>query len=170
MLKEYLPDYWINLVDVRRIEDMGVFQGCLQHIFSMVKYNADKNRFYEYINNHRKEIQKMDHVEQMAALTLLGEQKRLARVMDGEGSAEEEMCKAIDDLIEEGRKEGKAESILVLLGELGLVPLELSDKIRGENDSEVMTGWLKLAAKAGSLEQFVQEMQPHPLSAPSARL
>lgn len=137
-LREYLQDYRINLVDVRKLEDMQVFQGCLQHIFSMVKYNADKEKFYRYIREHRKEIQQMDHVEQMAALALLGEQKRLVRAMDGEESEEEEMCKAIDDLIEDGwlrgKAEGKAEYILELLEAKGSIPEKLRSRIQGERD------------------------------------
>ena len=54
---------------------MKVFRSCLQYIFSMVKYNSDKEQFYRYITNHRKDLQGMDHVEQMAALALLGERK-----------------------------------------------------------------------------------------------
>lgn len=141
---------------------MKVFRSCLQYIFSMVKYNSDKEQFYRYITNHRKDLQGMDHVEQMAALALLGEQKRLIRIMDREGSAEEEMCKAIDDLIEDGwirgKAEGKAESILALLEEIGSVPEELSAKIKEQKDINVLTGWLKLAARAKDLEQFGQEM------------
>ena len=108
----------------------------------------------------------MDHVEQMAALALLGEQKRLIRMLDGEGSAKEEMCKAIDDLIEdgwmrgkvEGKAEGKAESILALLEELGSIPEGLSAKIKEQSDAKILTKWLKLAARAKDLEQFGQEM------------
>lgn len=152
-----------NLVDVRRLENMQVFQGCLQHIFSMVKYNADKEKFYRYIRDHREEIQQMDHVEQMAALALLGEQKRLIQAMSGEESGEVKMCKAIDDLIEDGwlkgKAEGKAESVLLLLGDKGSVPAKLAERIRKENDSEILGKWLRLASRAESLEQFKKELQ-----------
>lgn len=101
-------------------------------------------------------------MEQMAALALLGEQKRLIRMLDGEGSAKEEMCKAIDDLIEDGwmrgKAEGKAESILALLEELGSIPEGLSAKIKEQSDAKILTKWLKLAARAKDLEQFGQEM------------
>lgn len=96
----------------------------------MVKYNKDKQLFYDYLNSHREEIQRMDHVEQMMALSLLGEQKRLLQVMDGEKGEKSGVCKAIDDLIEDGRREGKAESVLVLLEGIEAVPKDLSSKIQ----------------------------------------
>lgn len=59
-----------------------MFRTCLQQIFSMVKYNSDK--------------------------TLLGEQKRLAAIMKNHGEKEGmDVCRAIDELIEDGKKEGE---------------------------------------------------------------
>ncbi len=52
------------------------------------------------------------------------------------------------------RQAGKAESIIELLEELGPVPEELRKKIMKERDAETLKGWLKLAAKAASVEDF----------------
>lgn len=52
------------------------------------------------------------------------------------------------------RQTGKAESIIELLEELGPVPEELRKKIMKERDAETLKGWLKLAAKAASVEDF----------------
>ena len=52
------------------------------------------------------------------------------------------------------RQTGKAESIIELLKELGPVPEELRKKIMKERDAETLKGWLKLAAKAASVEDF----------------
>ena len=54
----------------------------------------------------------------------------------------------------EGLLEGKAESILELLEELGPVPEELRKKIMDERDLNTLKGWLKLAAKTSSVENF----------------
>ncbi|MEI3219519.1 MAG: Rpn family recombination-promoting nuclease/putative transposase [Lachnoclostridium sp.] len=58
----------------------------------------------------------------------------------------------------EGRAEGKAEAILELLEELGDVPESLRSKIATENDLELLTKWLRLAAKANSLNEFLDNM------------
>lgn len=58
----------------------------------------------------------------------------------------------------EGRAEGKAEAVLELLEELGDVPESLRSKIATENDLELLTKWLRLAAKANSLNEFLDNM------------
>lgn len=58
----------------------------------------------------------------------------------------------------EGKAEGKAEDVLELLEELGTVSDELREKIMNETDLKVLTKWLKMAAKADSLEQFLKDM------------
>ena len=57
----------------------------------------------------------------------------------------------------EGKAEGKAEAVLELLLELGTVPQELQDMIMGTADMEKLGVWLKLAAKAESIEQFQEQ-------------
>ena len=56
---------------------------------------------------------------------------------------------------EEEFAEGKAESIIELLGELGEVSQELRDEILAEKNLEELSRMIKLAAKAESIEDFV---------------
>ena len=58
----------------------------------------------------------------------------------------------------EGRAEGKAESVIELLGEIGPVSDELREKIINEKDMSELLKWLKLAAKAESVQQFEEKM------------
>lgn len=58
----------------------------------------------------------------------------------------------------EGKLEGKIESILELLEELGEIPEELRSRIMGEKDLETLKKWFKLAAKADSMEEFLEKM------------
>ena len=62
------------------------------------------------------------------------------------------------DEFKAGKAEGKAESILELLEELGTVDAELETKIRSEKNMKTLSSWLKLATKTDSIEQFVAEM------------
>lgn len=58
----------------------------------------------------------------------------------------------------EGRAEGKAEDILLLLKECGDVPPELSEKIMSERNPELLNQWLKIAARADSIEHFKAQL------------
>ncbi len=64
----------------------------------------------------------------------------------------------IEEGIERGRVEGKAESILELLEELGRIPEDLRQRILSEKNLEILKKWHKTAAKAESLEAFLQSM------------
>lgn len=61
-------------------------------------------------------------------------------------------------LIAEGKIEGKTESILDFLQDLGSVPEELQEKILNEKDLSILQIWLKLAAKAVSIEDFCSKI------------
>lgn len=108
-LREYIPDYKIHLISVQELPDEAAFRSPLQQIFSMVKYNKDKKKLYRYVTEHREELRQFDDVEMTAALVLLGEQKRLAQMLAEQETEAFDMCRAIDELIEDGRTEGLAE-------------------------------------------------------------
>lgn len=57
----------------------------------------------------------------------------------------------------EAKAEGKAEDILLLLQELGTVPEEIAEKIMDEKGYSVLNEYLKYAAKAESIEDFVRK-------------
>lgn len=105
----YLSNYRLNLVNMRNIEDIQKFHTSLQYIFGMLKYNSDKKRLYEYAKEHREEIIQMDSDSVMALFSLLGEQKRLMKLMErtGETRGGFDMCAAIDELIADGESRGE---------------------------------------------------------------
>lgn len=59
---------------------------------------------------------------------------------------------------DEGRMEGKVETILDILGELGEVSAALEERIAAQEDCEVLRKWAKLAAKSESVEAFERNM------------
>lgn len=59
----------------------------------------------------------------------------------------------------QGKAEGKAEDVLELLDELGDVPETLRCRITNEKNLGLLTKWLRLAAKANSLKEFLDNMQ-----------
>lgn len=70
---------------------------------------------------------------------------------------------ALEVRFEEGKAEGKAEDILEILQELHAETGQLSDaikqKILSEGSLEVLNRWLRYAAKAESIDQFVSYME-----------
>ncbi len=75
----------------------------------MLRLSEDKDRLYEYVKSHEKELNRMDSVEMAAAFVMLGEQKRLQKLIERQKEEGEEpkVCKAISDLILDGEKRGE---------------------------------------------------------------
>ena len=81
------------------------------------------------------------------------------------------MCEALKELMKdeldakwaegfaEGRALGRALVILDLLKDLGEVSEELQRKIMEQSDTEVLSQWLRYAARADTIQEFEQKIQ-----------
>ena len=61
----------------------------------------------------------------------------------------------------EGKIDNRVEDILSFLEETGSIPDELREKITAKKDEETLRNWLKLAATAESVEEFVRNAKIH---------
>lgn len=59
----------------------------------------------------------------------------------------------------EGIAQGKAEDILQLLGDLGDISDTLKNQIQAETDLQVLRSWLKAAAGAQSISEFINSIK-----------
>lgn len=55
---------------------------------------------------------------------------------------------------EEGIVRGKADSVIEFLEELGEMPEELRERIRNQKDEQLLSKWIKLAARVSTMEEF----------------
>lgn len=62
------------------------------------------------------------------------------------------------ELIDEERKNVKAEVVLEFLEEFGPVPEELRERILKEEDPNVLSSYIKLAARCKSTEEFISSI------------
>ena len=120
-MKKYLPNYHINLVDVRRLKNLESFQSDLQIIFGMLQCSQDKYALRTYMANHKDYFQKLD-LETYHALGAFLNSRQLMEINVEKNEMEElDMCKALEDIyndgvqtgiqtgIEQGRQSGIAE-------------------------------------------------------------
>lgn len=86
-------------------------------------------------------------------------------ILSWAGNGDEDMAfkyniiKAFEEEHAEGKAEGKAEDIIVLLEELGEIPEELKEKISMQKDLMLLKQWLKTAARVDTIEGFVQALE-----------
>ncbi|MDY2995738.1 MAG: hypothetical protein SOU16_00300 [Faecalimonas sp.] len=88
----------------------------------MLEYKKEKEKLLLYMNGHKEYFEHMDMESYLVARMLLGSEKQLKEYQKKE---EVDMCKALDDLYQDGVENGEkrySQLILKLL-ELGLTEL-----------------------------------------------
>ena len=71
----------------------------------------------------------------------------------------EEFDKGLTQGVTQGIPKGKGEAILDILDDLGDVPSSLKKQITAQKDETILRTWVKLAAKAESIEEFLASME-----------
>ena len=91
----------------------------------------------------------------------------IRRIVDYIFSKSEEIKKGMDEImggqvleLESDRliKKGKVELLLEFLSNLGEIPDEIQKKIQGEQDQNVILSYLQKAAKAKTMEEFIEQI------------
>lgn len=158
--KGIINDYRMNLLEVNALENLDAYSGELKALLGFVKYQKDKASLKSFVEANE-EIFREVSPETVRAISVLGNARELESYISADDAKEKEeidMCQALQEMIMdgkvEGKAEGKAEAVLELLSDLGEVPEELRVRILGQTDLVVLKDWLKLAAKAESVETF----------------
>ena len=100
LMKKYLPNYHINLVDVRRLKNLESFQSDLQIIFGMLQCSQDKYALRTYVANHKDYFQKLDLETYHALGAFLNSRQLMEINVEKEEKEELDMCKALEDIYE----------------------------------------------------------------------
>lgn len=98
----------MNLLDVCRFEHLECFQTDLKEVFGFLQMRRDYEKLKCFINENEEAFRNMKE-DAYDVITAYGENKiltKLKRKCRQEGDTYD-MCKALDDLWENGRKEGE---------------------------------------------------------------
>lgn len=106
ILLEYVPNHRINLLDVSRIEDVTKFKSDLQFMFGVLKCRESKDAFIKYTNDNRDYFGHMDFESRQVLSALLNARHLFDAVMKEKGAEEDMMCKALQDIYQDGVSEG----------------------------------------------------------------
>ena len=127
---------------------------------------AEYSQFVEVVRKHQKsgEEQALQNaVEECIKRGILSEYLRkkgseavnmLIAEYDYDMDIKVQREEAKEEGIEQGKKLGKQNDIIELLGDIGEVSETLKAKIRKEENRDILKKWLKLAAKAETVEEF----------------
>ena len=107
LLKRYIPNYRINLIDAGRVADITRFHTDLQQMFGMLKYREDKENLKSYMQRNRDYFGQVDVETYQALGVFLRSENKLKEIIDPGEEERIDMCKALDDIYADGVKDGE---------------------------------------------------------------
>lgn len=164
-LRDMVNDYRVHILEIQKINDTNMFHTDVKQVFDAVRYADDPEKFRELIFTDPA-FRELD-IEAYNVIVHYTHARDLFKLQEEIKKGEKiDMCQAWATMVEKERNfgkdvgllEGKAGGILDILSEHSTVPENISTRILSEKDLSVLTGWLKLAAKAETLEDFVEKM------------
>ncbi len=104
---QMLPDYRIKVFDLNKEKDFSVFGETLRTVFEFYANHNNAVAMREYMDTHQDEMEALDRESKFFLATMLGQKKlRKELLKKTEKGEDEDMCKAIDDMIKEGELRG----------------------------------------------------------------
>lgn len=164
-LRDKVNDYRIYLCEVRKFGNTDVFKTDVKQVFDCLRYAGDPDKLYELtVKDPAYRAMEPDTYDVIAEYTKTNELMKVKSYGEKEGRVD--MCNAIKELIERGRREGIEQgveqgminAITELLEDLGQIPQRIMELLQAQDDPAVLSRWHKLAARAGSMEEFEQNM------------
>ncbi len=108
VMRKYIPNYWINLINVDSIDDIECFRTDLKEIFGMMKCRKDERALVDYMNANEDYFRHVDGETYRAIGELLQSKQILEKsVSKEEMECEKDMCKALEDLYQHGKRDGE---------------------------------------------------------------
>lgn len=144
-LKESCRDLYGYMVYVDKVREFAKIYPLETAVKMAVSYCIENDILAEFLTKCRAEVMSMSIFE-------YDQEKHFRQI------AEENRAAGWEEGRKTGHREGKISGIIELLAELSPIPDEVSLRIQSEKDLAVLSGWLKLAAKSDSLEEFVRRM------------
>lgn len=109
VLKKYVANYRINLVDAGHLEKLEVFKTDLQEILGMLQCRGTKAELVHYVNGRADYFRNVDEETYYAIREFLHSDKIWKKeITMKEGEENINMCQALEELYNDGRNEGIA--------------------------------------------------------------
>lgn len=110
LLRKFIPNYRINLIDPRELEDLSCFGEDLQMVFGLLQYRKEKTLLKNYMEEHREYFQDVDVETANAVKVMIGSGKFMKETVRNE-SGGVNMCQALEELYQDGVDEGIEQGI-----------------------------------------------------------
>lgn len=179
---DWIPNYLLGLFNDYRIhtvsmleipdEELWKMDSDIKYVVGVLKRTERGNGYQQFILDNKDYFERMP-MDAYEVIKVCAGIKGIDKYLDWKeenGEERADMCRAIYEIKRDARREGKREGkregiqcgrqndILELLKEYGEVPEEIRKLIMKEKNMENLCRWLKLAAKAETIEEFCMAM------------
>lgn len=147
LLKQYIPNYHINLVEAGRIESGKRFRTDLHEVLGMLRYRGDKEGLQKYMSDHEPYFSNLDKDSYYAIGSFLQSKRLLKKIEENNRKGKEmrlDMCKALEELyadgIEQGIEQGKRDTA-INLKKMGMTVDQIAQAV--EENVNVVRRWIE---------------------------
>lgn len=111
ILKKYISNYRINLIDAGNVKELERFHTDLQEIFGMLQCRQDKEKLLHYVKSKEQYFRHVDEETYQVLREFLHSETILKQAFEKEKREEQvDMCKALEDLYQDGIEQGAVEA------------------------------------------------------------
>ena len=107
-LREITSDYKINVIEIRKLKDTSIFKTDVRQVFDFIRYSEDKNKLKELVDKDKYYSNMEEDAYDVVANYTNAEELIATKDYYEREDGKLDMCKAIKDLIADGRAEGMA--------------------------------------------------------------
>lgn len=151
-IRKLIHNYPINLIQINTFEGVEQFKSDVKAVFGFLQNAHSKDRLEQFINAHHEDFENLDD-EAYDVISHLTNARNLANIKQTYKKGRKiNMCQAILDMIEDGKKEGE---------EVGRNKGWIEGRNEGRNEG-IKTSCLKMLKKSGSYE-LVSEVLEIPI-------
>ena len=112
VIQKYVQNYRINSIDVGNLKNLERFQTDLQEIFGMIQCKGSKEKLIEYLREKESYFRNVDEETYQAIREFLHSERILkGQIKKEEGKETVDMCKALEDLYNDGIERGMEQGI-----------------------------------------------------------
>lgn len=153
-IKKFVTNYKLNLFDYHDYDDFNQFHTELKNLFEFLRFSENKEKIEECLYNDER-YQSLDEETTKFIADL---RKIKVKCIGGKSN----MCKAFEDYKEEGKIEGRIEtlkdSIIKLLNRIGKITEQLKNRINSEQNEQILDKMFDLALSSKTIAEFEKEL------------
>lgn len=138
-IRDMIPNYRIQVFDLNKVNDFSCFKTTLRTVFEFYSHRKSTEKLKAYLSSHEPEVRGLDEESRFLLATMIKEKrlkKQFLKKAEPKEKEVDDMCEAIQGMIDEGKEEGRI-TILKKLVETKDISIEIAARTLGTTVEEI---------------------------------